>query len=200
MSRTVPTLKTVEEFNAATGVHVDERTVVAALMELHEQGWLSDGPPALTASEGDFLDRFGGVTDDRPALQSMRMASKVRAGQLEREGLTVDQAARRMKISASRVRHRLSEGTLYAYPSQGRGNPRKLPAWQFDGAKPVPRLATVLETLPSDFTQAEIRDFAFHATVDHPTRDVTIPLLEWLTSGGDPAPAVELARAQANVI
>jgi hypothetical protein len=71
--------------------------------------------------------------------------------------------------------------------------------WQFEEDGAIPHLAQVLSSLPSDFTPVEVRNFAFNALVDHPTREVQIPLLQWLRDGGDPAPAYELAAAQDEV-
>ena len=118
-----------------------------------------------------------------------RVASRVRAAEVDRENLTVDQAAELLGVSASRVRHRLGDGSIYAYPSTGRGVARRIPHWQFHAHRSIPHLASVLAELPDDFRPSEIRDFVFKADVDDPSRDATVPLLEWLRDGGDPEPA-----------
>lgn len=200
MTRAASGPATVADFTRATGVNIDERDVVAALEELRQQGWLSDAEPALTTDEARFLDAYGGVDDNRRALLKARVASRARTEMLVRDGMTVEQVADLLQISTSRVRHRLTDGTLYSYPSHGRGVPRVIPGWQFSERVPTPHLATVLSALPADFTRTEVRDFALNAEIDHPARDAVVPLLQWLRDGGAPGPAVELARAQAEML
>ena len=192
--------ETVTEWYRMTGAHVDESMIVDALEDLRVQGWLTDAPPGLTAPEVHYLERYGGVTDDRRALVKSRVAAAVREDSVERDSLTVDQAAVRMGISASRVRHRLKEGSVYAYPSRGRGVGRKIPYWQFQGPEPVPHLAAVLTSLPERFRPSDIRAFALSAEVDDPDNGVRVPLLDWLRDGGDPQIAVALADSEARLI
>ena len=191
---------TVAAWNKVNGSRIDEGIVVEALEELRVQGWLTDAPSPLTDAESAFLTTHGGVRDNREALVRARVASRVRAAEVDRENLTVDQAADLLGVSASRVRHRLGDGSIYAYPSTGRGVARRIPHWQFHAHRSIPHLASVLVELPDDFRPSEIRDFVFKADVDDPSRDATVPLLEWLRDGGDPEPARELAAAQHHVI
>lgn len=191
---------TVAEWNQATGSHVDETVVVDALEQLRIQGWLTEAPPPLSEADTSFLETHGDVRDNRDALIRTRAASRVRVSSLEREALTVEQTADLMGVSASRVRHRIGDGSIYAYPSTGRGVARKLPYWQFHNGAPIPQLASVLAELPDGYRPSEIRDFALNAEVDDPLRDAAVSLLEWLRDGGDPEPARELAAAQHYVI
>jgi hypothetical protein len=197
------TFATVAGFKRSTGVQVDERVVVEALAELHSQGWLQAGDDTaaepLSGSDIEFLDTHGGVRDNRAALMKARISAAVRAASVFDETLTVDQAAELLDVSPSRVRHRISDGTLYSYPGEGRGVARRLPSWQFLDGEPIPHLAEVLDALPEDFTPVEVRDFVLNAQVEHPARGITVDLAGWLVDGGDPAPAIELAAAQAEV-
>jgi hypothetical protein len=192
--------ETVTEWNEATGAHLDETLIVDALENLRAQGWLTDALPGLTAPEIDYLEEHGGVTDDRESLVRSRVAAAVREDTVERESMTVEQAAELMRISPSRVRHRIKEGSVYAYPSSGRGVGRKIPHWQFHGPEPVPHLAAVLNALPERFRPSDIRAFALNAKVDDPDNAVTVPLLEWLRDGGDPETARALAESEAQLI
>lgn len=191
---------TVAEWNKVTGSHVDETLVVDALEELRAQGWLREAPPPLTDVETSFLEMHGGVRDNREALVRARVTSRVRGESFERENMTVDQAAELMDVSASRVRHRIGDGSIYAYASTGRGVARRIPYWQFHDREPIPHLASVLAELPDDYRPSEIRTFVLNAEVDDPIRDAAVPLLDWLRDGGDPEPARELATAQQYVI
>ncbi len=195
-----PSAATVTEWNEATGARLDETVIVDALEDLRAQGWLSDALPGLTAAEIDYLEQHGGVTDDREALIKSRIAAAVRAGTVERESMTVEQTAELMQISASRVRHRIKEGSVYAYPSGGRGVGRRIPLWQFHGPEPVPHLTAVLNALPERFRTSDIRAFALNAAVDDPDNGVTVPLLDWLRDGGDPEIARPLAESEARLI
>lgn len=190
----------VTEWNRATGADVDESVIVDALENLRLQGWLTDAPPGLTGPEIDYLDHHGGVTDDRQALVKSRVAAAVREDAVERETLTVEQAAELMGISASRLRHRIKEGSVYAYPSGGRGVGRRIPRWQFRGREPVPHLATVLAALPERFRASDVRAFALNAEVDDADNGVTVPLLDWLRDGGDPETGRVLAESEARLV
>lgn len=194
---------TVAGFAKSAGVKVDERLIVDALEVLRAQGWLaSSGRSAaepLPRSDADFLDAHGGVKDNREALLQERVAARLRRQRLVEDTLNVDQVADLLGVSTSRVRHRISDGSLYCFPSEGRGVARRIPAWQFEQGDAIPHLAHVLAGLPDDFSPVEVRDFAVNAKVDHPTRGTQVPLLQWLLDGGDPAPAVELAAAQDQV-
>jgi hypothetical protein len=192
--------KTVTEWNETTGAQLDETLIVDALENLRAQGWLTDARPGLTATEIDYLEQHGGVTDDREALVRSRVAAAVREGAGDRDSMTVEKAAELMQISASRVRHRIREGSVYAYPSRGRGVGRRIPSWQFRGPEPVPHLAAVLDALPERFRPSDIRAFALNARVDDPVNGVTVPLLDWLHDGGDPETARALAESEARLI
>jgi hypothetical protein len=199
-SRRRTSAETVSEWNEATGAHLDESMIVDALENLRAQGWLTDSLPGLTTTEIDYLEQHGGVTDDREALVKSRVAAAVREDTVERESMTVEQAAELMQISTSRVRHRIKEGSVYAYPSRGRGIGRKIPYWQFHGPEPVPHLATVLNALPERFRPSDIRAFALNAEVDDPDNGVIVPMLDWLCEGGDPELARALAESEARLI
>jgi len=193
---------TVEEFTAATGVTVDQRVIVEELEHLRDEGWLSAGETRrepLSETDVEFLDAHGGVRDDREALVAARVGSRLRHEHAAKDTWSVEQVADLLGVSTSRVRHRVSDGTLYSYPTGGRGVARRLPAWQFDEGESIPHLAAVLRALPEDFTPVEVHAFVLNARVDHPIRDATVPLVSWLRDGGDPAPALELAAAQAHV-
>jgi hypothetical protein len=191
---------TVAEWSRATGTGLDEATVVDALETLRAQGWLTAAPPALTAAELDFLEQHGGVSDNREALLRTRLAGALGEDGAAGESLTVEQTARLLEVSPSRVRHRIMAGTIYAYPSTGRGVARLVPGWQFRDATPAPHLAEVLNALPARFRPSDVRAFALNARIDDAANGVAVPLLLWLHDGGDPAVAVALAASEARLI
>lgn len=192
--------ETVAEWNEVTGLRVDEAVIVGALEDLRTQGWLSEPRTGLTRAEVDYLEQHGGVTDDRAALVGSRVAAAVRDEAAASETLTVEQASELMRVSTSRVRHRIKEGSLYAYPSRGRGVSRRVPSWQFDGREPAPHLAAVLDALPERYRPSDVRAFALNAAVDDPDNGVSVPLLAWLHDGGDPELARALAASEARLV
>jgi hypothetical protein len=190
---------TVAEFNELTGAGVDESAIVAVLEQLLTEGYLAGRASAMTARDADYLAQHGGVSDAPGSLVAARIRSEALARVMDEENLSVAQVANRMRISTSRVRHRLAEGTLYAYPSDGRGVERKIPAWQFRGASPAPHLAEVLAGLPETFSPAAIRGFALHAGVEDKGSE-PVPLLDWLFDGRDPSPARALAESMRHTL
>lgn len=193
-------VSTVAEWYAATGARLDETLVVDVLEGLRVQGWLRDSRPGLTEAETEYLERHGGVRDNREALIESRLAGAVLEETVERESMTASQAASLMGLSTSRVRHRIGEGSLYAYPSSGRGVERKIPYWQFHDREPTPHLSDVLNALPDGLRPSDIRAFALNAEVDDPVTGAVVPLLDWLRDGGDPRIARELAESEARLI
>jgi len=197
--------ETVAKFKRGAGVKVDERIIVGALERLVDEGFLvpetaSPLPDALPAGDANFLETHGGVADNRKALLSARIEHALRTQTLNEQTFSVPDVAALLKLSESRVRHKIQEGSLYAFPAQGRGTSRRLPMWQFENGEPIPHLGEVLGALPDDFSPIEVRNFILHARIDQPNGDGDAPLLEWLRAGGDVEPVLEVARTQAEVL
>ena len=100
--------------------------------------------------------------------------------------LTTREAARLLEVSESRIRQRLSEGTLYGVKA---GRENRLPAFQFEGGGEVPGIAEVLTRMDrSVHPVAVLNWFAL------PNPDLYLDEGEarpvsprhWLLSGGDP--------------
>jgi hypothetical protein len=196
-------------------IMVDQDAIVSVVGRLHDEGWLpavgehdqpglsllpaDDGDP-LPAGDAEFLQKHGGVSDNRMALFQSRLETSLMQSTAIHETETAAQVAIRLGKSRSRVLHRISEGAMYAFPSRGKGNERRIPTWQFDDGKVVPHLGEVLAALPEDFSPLEIRAFFMNARVDEPGIDEPVTVREWLLSGADPSPIVELAHAQGEVL
>jgi excisionase family DNA binding protein len=109
---------------------------------------------------------------------------------LAESALTVLEAARRLGVDDSRIRHRIKEGRLTGWKSQ-RG--WRLPAWQFTSSGVLPGLDVVLRAVPRD--QPALVVAAFMST---PQPDLVIsgrPATprQWLLAGGGPEPVARLA-------
>ena len=190
--------KTIRQFGDEMGVNAD---LLASVLDRLAQGrFLTKEPIALSADEVSFLEEHSGAKPNDLALVEARILNAIEESVDHGEAMTVREAASLLGVSESRVRHRLSEGTLYAYKSDGRGVERKLPHWQFRHNDAIPHLGEVLNALPEDFTPLDAKAFFMNARVDHPTRDETFSVREWLTNGGDPGEAIALAHEQRYVI
>jgi len=197
--------QTVATFKRGARVKLDERIIVGALERLVDEGLLVAGtksplPDALPAGDAGFLEAHGGVTDNREALMTARVEDALRTQTLHEQTASVAEVAALLKLSQSRVRHRIKEGSLYAFPAQGRGTSRRLPRWQFENNEPIPHLGEVLGALPDDFSPIEVRNFILNARIDQPNGEGDAPLLEWLRAGGDVEPVLEVARTQAEAL
>lgn len=190
--------RTLTTYLAETGLPVDEQTIIDTLEDLRAQGWLAGRTPSPTEAEEAFLDAHGGVRDDREALVKARVSTDLRSVATRGQTLTVGEVAETLGVSASRVRHRVSEGTIYADPPPEQGPARRrIPTWQLHQGHVIPGIIEVVNALPEDFTPSEVRGFVLNAVIDHPTRDQQVPLVEWLLDGGDPQTGVRLAEDQA---
>lgn len=178
------------------GLVVDERRflrlVNAAMAELSPV-W-SDEPAAdLTESDAAALAAVGADLAPRGRREADPRAEAAAAGVALLAGaLSVAEAAARLGVDPSRVRHRLAAGELLGMK---RGRSWVLPAWQFaadgDVLPGLRQVAIVLRPLPAlvaasfmSTAQPELRT----GGANHSPRD-------WLLSGGDPAPVVALAGA-----
>lgn len=186
--------KTIRQFGDEMGVNAD--LLASVLDHLAQSRLLSNEPIALSADEVSFLEEHSGAKPNVLALVQARIVNAVEESADYSEAMTVKEAANLLGVSESRVRHRLSDGSLYAYKSDGRGVERKLPRWQFRHNDVIPHLGEVLNALPEDFTPLDAKAFFMNARVDHPTRDETFNVRDWLANGGDPGEVIALAHEQ----
>ncbi|MFC4003077.1 DNA-binding protein [Prauserella oleivorans] len=104
--------------------------------------------------------------------------------------LTVGEAARRLGVDDSRVRHRLKERRLTGWKDQGGW---RLPAWQFTATGVLPGLDAVLRAVPDDQPALVVAGFMSTPQDDLRIDDAPVTPREWLLAGGDPTPVAELA-------
>lgn len=176
---------------ALSQTKVTREQLVAALERLAERD--ASETSALSEAEERFLDAHSGVTPNHDALLGSRIENGIEVERESASALTVNEVAHMLGVGSSRVRHRISEGSLYALPSQGRGTERKLPRWQFVDDESIPHLAQVTQALPEEFATLDVKAFFAHARIDHPDGQRTVNVTEWLISGGAPEPVAELA-------
>jgi len=95
-------------------------------------------------------------------------------------------------VNDSRVRQRLSEGTLYGVKV---GDEWRLPAFQFLEKEPVPGIERVLPRLPERLSLVAVHRWFHTPNPDLQLPEPARPLspMEWLRAGQDPEPVAELA-------
>jgi excisionase family DNA binding protein len=161
------------------------------------QSFPPGGAATFTKAEAEFLTRFGGVeTSSRShadAAEELARVSLSNTAALATTSISVQEAAKRLGISASRVSHRVADKGLYAYKFGAR---LRLPLWQFDDAdtKPLPHLRDVLASLPADLHPLEVHGLMTVPKPDLEIDEKAYSPRAWLLAGGDPQPVLELLR------
>jgi hypothetical protein len=107
--------------------------------------------------------------------------------------LTTGQAAKYLKVDASRIRQRLRERSLYGIEYDGE---KRLPRFQFERRKVVPGFADVLVELPVRLGPLDVAEWFLSPNPDLELEDRPTPISprEWLLSGRSVETVVALAR------
>lgn len=104
---------------------------------------------------------------------------------------SVVQVAAMLGRDQSRVRHMIADGALHALTAE---RTRLLPAWQFEGTKPLPHLRAILAELPGDLHPLELEGWMTTPAPELEVGDVALSPRDWLASGGNPEMVLALAR------
>lgn len=106
--------------------------------------------------------------------------------------LTTSEAADLLAVGESRVRQRLSEGSLYSIRA---GREHRLPAFQFEGGEEVPGIARVLERVDRSVHPVALLNWFVMPDPDLclEGEETAISPRQWLLSGGSPEPLIALA-------
>ncbi len=169
----------------------------AAALDADLTGRAPSGTVMLTGTERAFLTERG---IDPADLAPVDPASSVRHTadelvELAGASIVVTDAARRLGVDASRVRHRVADGSLYAFRL---GRELRLPLWQFAGAvgatasAPLPHLRAVLAAAPQGVAPVELAAFMTSPQPELALGDTPVSPQDWLRAGGDPAPVCEI--------
>ena len=166
-----------------------------AIQELASAG--ASEAPQLTSSEAALLDEVGLTEGDRTrpgAFERSRIDFDLL---LQRESLTLEQAAKALGVSTARLRQRLSPNkrTLYGVKD---GRAWRIPKFQFDRkGKQVRGIGKVLPHIRPDAHPLSVR-----AWFTMPHQDLIVgdddgqpvPPVEWLSSGRPVETVAELAE------
>ncbi len=166
---------------------IDEQDLVDAI-----SARLSPAASAgLPAREQQLLEHGGLDFSNGDAFAHAAAAEAVaHETELLAGAVTVQQAAVRMGVSASRIRHLVADKELAAIRTSRR---LLLPAWQFDGVgKPLRGLRDVLKHARSPEHPLAMQAFMTTPQPELQVDDRVLTPREWLISGGDPNDVAEL--------
>lgn len=140
----------------------------------------------LTETDESTLREHGGITvaagDESSVRRAVLRTSSSNLAVEARESLTVEQAAKRLVVDGSRVRHRVRDRALYGFKIGGR---LRLPTWQFNRQDAIPGLRAVLAALPTDTHPLEVAGLMTTPDPDLVVADELVSPREWLIGGGD---------------
>ncbi len=167
-------------FSAAAG----ESSVANRWLEL------PSGEEAVLDS-GHFLEKRPVTEQQSPMFQGALSYAAIVASALD-----TTRAAKLLGVDPSRIRQRLTEKrpTLYGIKSRGEW---VLPRFQFHGKRQVSGIVEVIQALPTDLSPVSVVSWFNTQNPDlvtGPDEDQTLSPLDWLKSGNDPQPVIELAE------
>ena len=106
---------------------------------------------------------------------------------------STSQAARYLKVDASRVRQRLRENSLFGIDYDGE---KRLPRFQFERKHVVPGIRDVIAALPGDLNPLDVAEWFLSPNPDLETDTQEMPLSprQWLLKGHAVEAVVQLAH------
>jgi len=150
---------------------------------------------ALTDEEFSVL-KAGGFDPSETRRSSEPFARGIADyASLVANSLSVSEAAKHLKVKASRVRQRLGNRTVYGFKYRGTW---KLPSFQFDKNGLVPDIDLVTRSLPTDLHPIAVLTWFISPNVDLPSpasKNAVMSPLDCLRSGNEPKRVAELATA-----
>ncbi len=149
------------------------------------------GSSDLAQHERDILESAGIDLGGPAEFVRAEITTAAQYAAMLHDALTVDQAAERLRVSAGRVRQRLSDRTLYGIQSGGR-RAWRLPVWQFTRDGAVPGIAAVLPSVPPQLHPVTVTEFMRATTTDLSVGGHAVSPIQWLLSGHDPSVVAEL--------
>jgi hypothetical protein len=157
-----------------------------------------DARQALTGAELTFLADAGvGSAEFAPleaGVESPKLRGAAKNAALLASALSVQEAARRLGVDASRVRQRLAQRTLYGVRVDGAW---RLPLFQFtdDLSAVVPGLGVIAPAL-ADLHPVSVANWLTlpHVDLVLGEDEMRVSPRDWLLSGGDPQELLPLAQ------
>ena len=149
---------------------------------------LSVGEAAALYAVGLSTAPWRGSASQDPLTQSIADYMAL----LETSYTTTD-AARYLKVDASRIRQRLRERSLYGIDYDGE---KRLPRFQFERRHVIPGLREILGALPEQLNPLDVAEWFLSPNPDLelPDKDLPVSPREWLLRGAAVETVAGLAR------
>ncbi len=153
-----------------------------------------DSLAALPKTEQQILTE-GGARLRRSVERDLVAETAVQFAALVENSLSSEEVAKRLKISASRVRQMVSERTLYTFHLNGK---RWIPSWQLLRNSLVPNIGEVNQAIPKTLHPVGVTQW-FHRENPELYVDDNMELLrtprQWLTEGREHSRVAFLAAS-----
>ncbi|MFD9665816.1 DNA-binding protein [Rhodococcus sp. NPDC059968] len=177
------------DFEAAVGEALGTPVSREAMLPLLHALRRGAHPSAQLSDHDAALYDAAGFTEDPLAPAAAAAEREQRMRELTATARTVEEAARLLGVSTSRIRQRAGAGSVWAIKV---GNKLLLPAVQFTGEAMVPNLDRLLTMLPDG-----LHPLALERALTDPRADLMldggpVSVIGWLTSGGDVESAQEI--------
>ena len=176
---------------------IDRKAFEVEAVRSIEDVWQSpareDPAAAFTATEARLLAEGGiDLSPGRPGEPAVALRTATALAVLEVGSATVAEVAAALHVSPARIRQRALERTLYAIRVDDEW---RFPRWQFDDeGRPFPGIATVAAALSRGIHPVAVWRFLAEPIPDLVVLGEPVSPLEWLRTGGDPAPVAAIAR------
>ncbi|MFF5991385.1 MerR family transcriptional regulator [Prauserella flavalba] len=183
----------LENVLAKAGLRVSSSQFLALVEEAARRLSPPNPEPAhyFSAEQQEALADVGlDLASHRQGETDYRARSVAEHAVLADSALTVIEAARRLGVDDSRIRHRLKERRLTGWKDQGGW---RLPAWQFTATSVLPGIETVLRAVPEDSPALVVAAFMSTPQPDLVINGKPATPRQWLLAGGDPEPVAQLA-------
>lgn len=151
----------------------------------------TDPAAHFSEQERNALDEAGLDLAPQEATEGDPRARAVAEQAVLRDtALSVQQAADRIGVDTSRVRHRIGDHRLIGWKDRGGW---RLPAWQFTEKDVLPGLETVLTAMPADQPALVLANFMTTPQEDLALAERPTSPREWLMAGGNAQQVAEIA-------
>jgi hypothetical protein len=153
------------------------------------------GDPTTMFSVADAVVlRTGGFSLEsrRQGEPDVVARTAARAAVMLFQAKTTAEVADALKVSATRIRQRAVERTLYAIRDGGEW---RFPGWQFDpqAGQEIPGLAAVIPSFSPHLHPIAVYRFLTEPSPDLEIEDQAMSPISWLSTGGDPGPVADIA-------
>lgn len=163
---------------------------VRALLEAVAQASEPTAHPGLPAAERAIWESVGARFDEDAVDRVRARHLAALADLVTRSVAGVPAMAERLGVDRSRISQRLAERSLYAFTL---GSERWFPEWQLVDDRPLSGLKEVLVAVPAALHPLTVDHWFTRPSVDLEIGDEAVSPVEWLATGGEPAPVVALA-------